>query len=316
MMKLAIIIPAYKSDFLQFALNSFVNQTNKNFTIYIGDDKSPNKILEIVDLFRDKLDIKYFKFDNNLGAQSLTKQWQRCIDLSSEEWIWLFSDDDIVDENAVQVFFDSVNSKESLLYKFKTKVIDEAGQLNKYFQKFDKFNLNFSYLTSNEFIINRLKCNGFRSFAVEYIFHRSLFEDFKFIEFPLAWASDDATWLLYSLNNNRSITVLNATVYWRYSNVNISSNHTSPKIIGSKVSAAVAYLVWLKQIDKEYTLNLKEKDLNNWLMMQLLSLNYIFTLRDIKRILKSVGFGNNFINLMKYYFVLNFYNLYKKMKNV
>ena len=39
--EIAIIIPAFKAFYLEQTLQSFVNQTNKNFTIYIGDDNSP-----------------------------------------------------------------------------------------------------------------------------------------------------------------------------------------------------------------------------------------------------------------------------------
>ena len=35
---LAIIIPAYKGAYLKRTLDSLVQQTNKNFSVYIGDD--------------------------------------------------------------------------------------------------------------------------------------------------------------------------------------------------------------------------------------------------------------------------------------
>ena len=40
---LAIVIPAYKSTFLPAALDSIAAQTCQDFTLYIGDDCSPNK---------------------------------------------------------------------------------------------------------------------------------------------------------------------------------------------------------------------------------------------------------------------------------
>lgn len=62
MKQLTIIIPAYKSTFLRETLDSFVRQTNKNFTIYLGDDASPYNIKEIVDDYTDKLSIFYHRF--------------------------------------------------------------------------------------------------------------------------------------------------------------------------------------------------------------------------------------------------------------
>ena len=110
MKKLAIIIPAYKAMYLESTLNSFVSQTESNFNIYIGDDDSPEDIYSIVEKFRHKLNIEYIKFGENIGSKSLTKQWERCVEMSNEEWIWLFSDDDIASPHCVEVFYKTVNN--------------------------------------------------------------------------------------------------------------------------------------------------------------------------------------------------------------
>jgi glycosyltransferase involved in cell wall biosynthesis len=39
-MKLTIVIPYYKSTLFEKTLQSLANQTNKIFTVYIGDDAS------------------------------------------------------------------------------------------------------------------------------------------------------------------------------------------------------------------------------------------------------------------------------------
>lgn len=219
--ELAIIIPAYKPDYLEETLLSFVAQTNKNFKIYVGDDASPYNIETIVKKYANDLNIIYRKFPDNIGSLSLVKQWERCIELSSEQWIWLFSDDDIASENCVQEFFSSINEK-SKLYKFNVKVIDDLG--NRIMKNYDKKNLFQSNISSEQYINKRINASGFMSFAVEYIFHRDIYKKHKFIDFPLAWASDDATWFLYSLENNKNITGINSNVYWRYSGKNISSS--------------------------------------------------------------------------------------------
>lgn len=45
--KLAIVMPAYKARFLRQALESIAQQTDKRFTVYVGDDASPDDIKEI-----------------------------------------------------------------------------------------------------------------------------------------------------------------------------------------------------------------------------------------------------------------------------
>ena len=46
--KIAIVIPAYKCRFLRQTLDSIVVQTCRSFTVYIGDDASPQNRKEIV----------------------------------------------------------------------------------------------------------------------------------------------------------------------------------------------------------------------------------------------------------------------------
>ena len=53
MKRLAIIIPAYKATFLSAALDSISAQTCKDFTLYVGDDCSPEPIGNIVEQYRD-----------------------------------------------------------------------------------------------------------------------------------------------------------------------------------------------------------------------------------------------------------------------
>ena len=55
------------------ALNSINNQTNKQFSVYVGDDNSPEILYDIVRLFEDKIDISYIRFSNNLGGKSLVE---------------------------------------------------------------------------------------------------------------------------------------------------------------------------------------------------------------------------------------------------
>lgn len=85
MNKLAIIIPAYKPNYLAETLESLAVQTNKNFRVYVGDDASPHDIKKIVDEFHNTLDIRYHRFEENMGAFSLVKQWERCVELSDEQ---------------------------------------------------------------------------------------------------------------------------------------------------------------------------------------------------------------------------------------
>ena len=50
--KLAIIIPAYKAAYLDRTLDSLSQQTDKEFSIYIGDDNSPYDLEHNIPIFR------------------------------------------------------------------------------------------------------------------------------------------------------------------------------------------------------------------------------------------------------------------------
>ncbi len=290
--KLAIVIPAFKAEYLGATLRSLSSQTNKDFTVYIGDDFSPYDLRSIVNEFSSHLNIVYHRFENNLGSISLTKQWQRCIDLTDEEWIWLFSDDDIVAENAVQIFYEA-NQSQSLFYKFNTQVIDAYGDLHSYYRKFDHLNIYQTTINSADFIINRLACKGYRSFAVEYVFHRSLYDKFKFVDFPLAWGSDDATWFLYSLNNRKTITMLPANVYWRYSGVNISSDVKTLSVVNQKLEAARLYIEWVRNTSSQYQVEIFNDLLVRWLSVQVGSLYPKMHYSDFKKLIKDAGVSYN-----------------------
>lgn len=51
--KIAIVIPAYKCRFLRQTLDSIVVQTCRSFTVYIGDDASPQNLKEISNVFSE-----------------------------------------------------------------------------------------------------------------------------------------------------------------------------------------------------------------------------------------------------------------------
>lgn len=236
---LAIIIPAYKSTFLPAALDSIASQTCKDFTLYIGDDCSPNNIGEIVDKYEDKINIIYKRFDTNLGGKDLVAQWERCIDMTQdEEWIWLFSDDDVMDKNCVEEFFKAVNKK-SMYYHFDIRQIDKEGKVIRDFPKYP------NRISAREFLDMKTNCMLI-SFVVEFIFNKEFFLSAGgFVNFDLAWGSDYITILKLAKKNNGIVTIPNAKVSWRFSDENISPNK-SPEILKRKMMSVVDNLKWIK----------------------------------------------------------------------
>jgi hypothetical protein len=235
---LAIVIPAYKARFFREALASLTIQTNRNFHVYIGDDASPEPLAEIVRDFSDELRVTYHRFKKNLGGISLARHWERCIRMSHEPWVWLFSDDDFMDANCVENFFLELKATESRhdLYRFNTVSVNGIGQ------RLSENSPHPQNENGADFLVARLR-GGRTSTAQELIFSRAAWESAGgFPDFPLGWASDDA--FIATLGTRKIVrTIPGARVNWRLSGQNIS-NDNSPAAAAKKVQACREFIEW------------------------------------------------------------------------
>ena len=68
---ISVVIPGYKQAFLSSALESLSKQTDRSFEVVVGDDGSPENLLQICNAFNDRLQLRYHRFDENLGSRSL-----------------------------------------------------------------------------------------------------------------------------------------------------------------------------------------------------------------------------------------------------
>lgn len=237
--QLAIVIPAFKDTYFREALSSIANQTCKDFVVYIGDDNSPFDLYKVVQEFEDKISIVYKKFIDNVGGKDLVSQWHRCIDMiQDEKWIWLFSDDDVMDLNCVEEFYNCKSNYDDQLFHFNVRVIDSVSKVLYDVDKFPEV------IYSPDLMYLKMK-GKICSYVVEYIFNRDLYEEKnKFEYFDLAWGSDDATWMKF-LGTKSLRSIDNAFVGWRYSGSNISSGVGNMSFVYRKVNASLSYLSWV-----------------------------------------------------------------------
>jgi glycosyltransferase involved in cell wall biosynthesis len=218
MSTLAVIIPAFKAKYLAQSLQSLADQSDKDFTVYVGDDASPDDIVSICAKFADKLNIKYARFDSNLGAVTLMKHWERCIDLSADEpWIWIFSDDDIADKHHVTAFRNALISTEEKydIYRFDTQVIDD-NNLVTFAEHPSPCIESFVDICVNTMIAD--KGNN----LTNTIFRRSKYHDIGgLVCFPYGQSADWANIFLLSQPNN-IYTIPHIRFSWRSSPIGIS----------------------------------------------------------------------------------------------
>lgn len=245
---LAIVIPYYKIDFFKETLDSLANQTNKNFKVYIGNDRSPNNPSVLLSNYINKFNFEYIEFQNNLGGKSLVNQWHRCIDLTKdEEWLIILCDDDTISENYIAAFYENINeivSANAEVVRYASQVIDENNNLLSIVVKHPKIE------NAVDFLFRKLK-GGTRSTLSEYIFKRKILNEVKFKNLPLAWYSDLLGVLEFS-NFGTIYTINEALLKFRLSGVNITSK-TDDHVLKNEATFQFYY----------YLLNNKKSYFNN-----------------------------------------------------
>ncbi len=237
---LAIVIPAWKSKFLDQTLESIAAQTCKAFIVYVGDDCSPEDIELVCQKWASRINIKYHRFSNNLGARNLPLQMERCIELCDEPWVWVFGDDDTMDDTCVERFYQEVTNASwpSDVYHFNTRVINHDGQVVSSSPEFPP------QLTAIDYLWNHMT-GRLSSYLPDFILRRDQYCRLGRLQnFPQAWFTDTALWV--TLARDRGITTIaGPKVNWRFSGINISSNHASDRLL--KLDAAISYLCWVDE---------------------------------------------------------------------
>ncbi len=240
--KLAIVIPYYKIDFFEETLLSLVNQTDKRFNVYIGDDASHNSPVNIIDKYKDKINIFYKRYEQNLGGVNLIGHWNRCLKLiNNEEWICMLPDDDSFSINVIEEFYKAlgtVNIYNIKVFRFPVVKIDQKNNfITKSSYKEPKIETNINFY-------ERVVRGKSGASLGDNIFHReSLFKFGGFVNFPKGWGSDHATILQVSQGGNICF-LKNANLYFRMSGLNISSNNNDGL---TKLKSRIKFAKWIKK---------------------------------------------------------------------
>jgi hypothetical protein len=223
---LAIVIPYYKLNFFEFTLQSLANQKDKRFKVYIGNDASPENPLDVLTKYEKDIDFEYHVFSENLGGISLTKQWERCLNLTkNEEWILFLGDDDTLGENCISDFYNNINKiyKENCkVVRFATVVINENNKIISKEYKHPEIEL------STNFLIRHIK-GGTRSTLSEYVYKKENVTKQGFLNLPLAWYSDVLAVLEFSEFGN-VFSINSSFVSFRMSGVNITTKTDNLKL--------------------------------------------------------------------------------------
>lgn len=247
--KLAIVIPAYKGHFLKETLDSIAVQAHKDeFVLYIGDDASPERLDKIVESYQNKVNLVYHRFSENMGGKDLVAHWERCIQLSAEPFIWLFSDDDLMPADGVERVMEALSRphhQRGYFFRFPLAVIDGENKRIRANRPLEEGSVSCYRL-----LLDKLQ-GKIDSAAVEYVFSREIWQSAGgFVHFPMAWCSDDATWAAFARHAGGVISLPGQPVCWRNvegANISNSAGHDKDKL-----HATILFLRWMRNMFSDY----------------------------------------------------------------
>ncbi len=297
---LAIIIPAYKPDFLAKALSGLICQSDQRFNIYVFDDASPADVGTITQSTMGARPYTYKRFEKNMGGTALIQHWKRCVTETHEPWIWMFSDDDIMEPDCVKAFYQTLEATGGAfnVYRFDSLFIDENDlplRISAPHPREEGW-MNYAY-----FVLRGLRSGT----AQEAIFSRKAYEETGgWIDFPLGWGSDLASQMAWSVPRGLRL-IEGAKVRWRWSGQNISSTRERDLVM-PKIHACMQFAEFLQRRvdempDPEFPLptSVFKTLVREWFIQHLTRTHHLFGPREclfITRFLTKTWGGSNVVN--------------------
>ena len=212
-MRFSFVLPAYKSEYLQVAIDSILQQTYIDFELIIVDDASPYHLESIVNQYNDNR-IVFHRNENNIGGKNLVSNWNKCIKYAKGEYVILASDDDIYSPFFLQQVDERIKDYPNVdIIRSRVNRIDSDGIITDIEQIYKPF------MPFSEFVFYWSK--GIINCIANYAFKRTaLLEAGGFVDMPCAWYSDDIT--IVNMSFNGIATTDDALFYFRTSDKSIS----------------------------------------------------------------------------------------------
>ena len=212
-MRFSFVLPAYKSEYLQVAIDSILQQTYIDFELIIVDDASPYHLESIVNQYNDNR-IVFHRNENNIGGKNLVSNWNKCIKYAKGEYVILASDDDIYSPFFLQQVDERIKDYPNVdIIRSRVNRIDSDGIITDIEQIYKPF------MPFSEFVFYWSK--GIINCIANYAFKRTaLLDAGGFVDMPCAWYSDDIT--IVNMSVNGIATTDDALFYFRTSDKSIS----------------------------------------------------------------------------------------------
>ena len=239
-MKFSILMPVFKAKYLHEAITSVLQQDYADFELVIVNDASPYDIDSIVMSFADSR-IKYHKNTVNTGPINIVDNWNRCLELSSGDYIMMIGDDDKIESNCLSQYKAMIDKHPTLdVYHGRTLIIGPNGQPLTLQDK------RAETETAMDAIAERMTHR--QQFIGDYLFNaKTLKQNGGFIKLPLACGSDDIT--VFKAIGCKGIANINEPIF-NYRNNPFSI--TSSGNVDLKMDAMNLHKNWLRDFVKHY----------------------------------------------------------------
>lgn len=226
---------AHRSRYIRESIDSILAQRFDDFELLVVDDVSPDGLDNIVAEYDDAR-VSYHQVEKDLGNYDLVGKWNKSIEFAKGDYVILATDDDLYESTFLSSFVPLIEKYPDVdLFRARILTIDANGTITSIDKCYKE------YLSSVEFRYHMM--HGMRGGIPQYIFKRkALVDKGGFVNFPKAWASDDATALMMS--DKGVVTSQEHLVRFRYSGVNISSDRSQGL---EKFKARLQFSRWLQE---------------------------------------------------------------------
>lgn len=235
----SIAIPAYKSEFLEEAIESVLNQTYQNIELHIVNDCSPQNIDSIVKRYKNDPRVHYHKNEKNIGCKDPVANWNKCLSFAKGDFFSLLCDDDVYSSSFIEEMLKlATKYPNTNVFRSRVKIVDDKGIMQNIYPSAPEWESAIDYMWA---IVS-----GYRLQTISEFMYRTDYikQQGGYIPLPKAWCSDHASVIKFAKNGGIA-TCNELLVQFRMSGLNISTSNS--KYVREKVNAQVKYSKLIKQ---------------------------------------------------------------------
>ncbi len=227
----SFVLPAYKARFLREAVESIMAQTYRNLELVIVDDASPEGLHDMVKDVCDER-VRYYVNERNIGGTALVAQWNHCLEYAEGDYVILASDDDIYHPQYLEKMNALVEKYPQVdVFRPRVQYINELGEVTGVVGLMKEYTSQLELVSLIETLGNGIPF---------YLFNRRTLKSIGgFVNYPLAWHSDDATVLKMAKGGIAFCTDI--LFSFRLSGESISTKRNDYKSLKQKIEATEAY---------------------------------------------------------------------------